>query len=195
MGASISFSSAERATSVITEQVQKCGVSSCTNISEGNTITIDGSNVGDLDLSQRCQVDTQCVSNNLASTLADNINKLTNEAKGALGFGISIGKTMTTQDILNKQLQDCGVANAENIKRFNTILIKGSRVGKFNYSQVGDASTDCVFKGLSDTIVKSQDSISGKSSGFDPTMLLASLTGLPAIIAMVVILILIILLK
>jgi hypothetical protein len=138
-------------TQIITNKCQN----KCSNTRTGSTIVITGGTVGNIDLSQSCDVDTNCVFN---STLNAKVQSIidTNKAQGNTaenpGFSLFPQSNIQTNVSTTKQSltnlltqitdQSC-TGEAINKDENTTLIIQGATVGNLNLSQSGTSKLAC----------------------------------------------------
>ena len=170
MGAQQAKSEVSSKQRFVDSMVQKCGATSCENYSGPIVVHVAGDGtVSDLRITQQCDVDTECLYNAMSESIAQLKAKAAAEAAAGLGIAASEVDVETSQEILKKQEQDCGVTEADNI--IESIEIGVGDQGKLenmSIEQIGNAKQKCMFQGLSSTYAESEAAGEAKATGFDP---------------------------
>jgi len=153
MGAAVSKSTAEIQQEIIQRQVQRCPVSSCQNIVQGdiNIEATGGATVRGVTFTQQCAVDNECLFQGVAETGAAAATQAAADAAAGLGVAVSEADVFTSQQLLNEQIQECGAGSVENLVE-GSINIRAAEEGTVledvTVSQFGNVQQRCVLDGL-----------------------------------------------
>ena len=172
MGGSASRATTTVRNEILQDFIASCGVQSCENVDEGSTIVFKpGSRVNNLNLSQKCKVEADCVLDAAIQTASDAIAGADAKAKQGL-FGVALGDTNVDIETKIKQHLEasCPAMSSENIRR-NQLLIfsKDSNVSNIDLSQIGDIGMKCRLNIMAGAVAKARGQAKTAALGFDPT--------------------------
>lgn len=181
--------------SILQASSQTC-ISDCRNVSSGNTIIFNGTNIdGNVDFNQSCTATASCLMKqqlqsqiqNIMSAMAEQTEKID---KMFISFNISneVNSSEIEQNIRNsttQTIQSACQGTAENIKNGNLVVLNNTNVeGSFSFGQDGNAIADCAMNNLA-----KQVSFNRQSAKQNQAQKIESIFALIAIAVIVVVII------
>jgi len=167
MGANVSTNIAnnvqEVQDSLMQETNQTCQAT-CSNVSKGQAIEIIGSHTGNIDLSQKCVVDSSCVmSQALNTSISDILTSLSKQkidTDQAIFPNLEIDAntnsstiTQRTSNMITQIMTTNCQATSENIKNDQLIYIQSSVTGNINATQSGSARSQCAMNNMAKNVL------------------------------------------
>lgn len=152
---------------ILQASFQQCK-SDCTNISSGNTVIFNGSNIsGDVDFNQSCSATAHCIMEqqlqsqvqNMMSAIAQQQQEV---EKSILSFTVAndVNYSEINENIVNsitQILQSSCQATSSNITNDNLVILNNTNVeGSFSFSQTGNATANCTMNNLARQVAFNQ---------------------------------------
>ncbi len=165
--ASASVSKSDVVNEIIQEQRQKGGQVSCQNVTGDIKLVFDKTTARNILVTQECTASLQQIFTGLQKELTDLVQEVEAVAKSGgilsaeLSVAISDAKTLLEQ----KQIQECGNVNVNNIRGDITVDATESNIYDFKFSQVGSAEQICAFDAVADLIAKIKNLTKAETKG------------------------------
>lgn len=123
----------------------------CTQIQSGNTVFINGSNVGNITFNQTCTVDAVCTINNNVEASVTAIQKAVAEGTARSswfgGFGVNTSINVTDQELTTRIKQTLNSTcnnGATQIQQNNLVYVQNSTTGDIGFNQDTNVNSQCV---------------------------------------------------
>ena len=172
MGASVSTSKQKYEQNLENSIEASCPKTECSNLLETGDIEIGGAG-NTLNVKQECTATSNCVMEHALKTAAETIARSETGAKAGLGFAVSASTQDVRQNLKNKIAQNCGSTAALNKAKLKSIKFLRSSTGNtFNFSQKGDAASQCQLSAIGDLVGKLDGQSKTDSAGYDPSLIL-----------------------
>jgi hypothetical protein len=152
MGNSTSSTSEQIANTNITQQYSGSCQISCNNKINQLDITAISSNLGDINVTQSCAVNGQCMMNSTANALADVVLKAQNAASSALPWIPTDVSNMSIQQI-NENIQQyvsqkCNISSSNSMSNVSIYAVNSNIANGINIEQNATAGGTCALSNL-----------------------------------------------
>lgn len=170
MGANVSTSVKNLTNEVESTLSQHCDASS--NVSqEIKGVIISNGLCPNIVIENRAKVLTNCDIGALATTLAENAEKLTEEQKAGLGLNLSTDVSVNSNKIKNMLESACNTQS--NIdQKINNLKIKDVNCDLLKIANTADTKTQCLLSAIDDSVSKLKADTKISQKGFDPTTII-----------------------
>jgi len=164
---SLSVSKSDVVNDIIQEQRQIGGNVSCQNITGDIKLTFDKTTARGVLVTQECTASLQQVFNGLQKKLADLIQETEaiTESGGILSPEMSVAISEAKTLLEQKQIQECGNVNVNNIRGDVVVNATESNIYDFKFSQAGSAEQMCAFEAVADLIAKIKNLTKAETKG------------------------------
>nr|QYA18782.1 poxvirus-like myristoylated envelope protein [Clandestinovirus] len=170
MGANVTKSENTNVQRVVNETKQSCPSVTGTNEIKRVRIVVKQGTNGDINFDQSARLDTKCVMKEFREAAIDAVAKNKLDAGTALGFNYADIKNLSSQEMVDKAIQDCGKVQSSSNSIEDVDIELNSLVGNINFAQSLDVSSQCSLDKMSKAIA-TLDTESDTTSGISGSAL------------------------
>ncbi len=130
----------------------------CSQTQSGNIIVIEGSNVGDVLLTQTCEADASCFMENSVESILTILQEIKQSAEIGLAIpsrviGMDVNTLINQSDVeqrsvITQQLESYCIAEVDQVQQDNIIYLKSTISPAVGLTQLGNANADCVMRNI-----------------------------------------------